>query len=104
MLAQAGGADARKGGSVFRARLSITFLAAGAHSLFEVRSCSYSASLDDDHDSGGRVVDFRPSFEGKRKAETQWSGGLLGVLNAQMEDFNKFHREWYIDVLISTQI
>ena len=75
MLAQAGGADARKGGSVFRARLSITFLAAGAHSLFEVRSCSYSASLDDDHDSGGRVVDFRPSFEGKRR-----SGDLRRVL------------------------
>ena len=68
MLAQADGADAEKGGSVFRARLSITFLAAGAHSLFEVRSCSYSASLDDDHDGGVRVVDFRSSFEGKRRS------------------------------------
>jgi hypothetical protein len=30
-----------------------------------------------------------------------WTGGLLGVLGHQMEDFTSFHRTWYIDDLIS---
>jgi hypothetical protein len=34
-----------------------------------------------------------------KTAYGQWTGGLLGVLKGQMEDFNKFHREWYIDDL-----
>lgn len=25
----------------------------------------------------------------------KWTGGLLGVLQKQMEDFNDFHRRWY---------
>lgn len=28
-----------------------------------------------------------------------WTGGLLGVLGKQIEDFNAFHKEWYIDGL-----
>lgn len=28
-----------------------------------------------------------------------WTGGLLGVLAKQMEDFANFHRDWYIDDL-----
>lgn len=30
-----------------------------------------------------------------------WTGGLLGVLGHQMEDFTSFHRTWYIDDLVS---
>lgn len=31
-----------------------------------------------------------------------WTGGMLGVLNKQMEDFNEFGRQWYLnDVLMS---
>ncbi len=30
----------------------------------------------------------------------QWTGGVLGVLKGQMEDFTRFHREWYIDDLV----
>jgi hypothetical protein len=26
-----------------------------------------------------------------------WTGGMLGVLNQQLDDFNDFHRRWYFD-------
>ena len=29
------------------------------------------------------------------KAFSSWSGGLLGVVNKQMDDFNSFHDQWY---------
>lgn len=31
------------------------------------------------------------------QAYGQWTGGLLGVMKEQMEDFNDFHRKWYLD-------
>ena len=31
-----------------------------------------------------------------------WTGGLIGVLGKQMEDFNEFHREWYVNDLLKT--
>jgi len=34
--------------------------------------------------------------EGK-KAFGTWTGGLLGVLNKQMEDFGEFHKKWYVE-------
>lgn len=30
-------------------------------------------------------------------AYPEWTGGLIGVLNKQMEDFNDFHDKWYLD-------
>jgi hypothetical protein len=39
-----------------------------------------------------RHPDGSPAF-------SQWSGGLIGVMGKQMEDFNRFHRQWYIDDL-----
>jgi len=30
-----------------------------------------------------------------------WSGGWLGVLEKQMEDFNDFHKRWYMDAATS---
>jgi hypothetical protein len=30
-------------------------------------------------------------------AYSTWTGGLLGVVNKQMEDFNDFHRKWWLD-------
>lgn len=27
----------------------------------------------------------------------KWEGGLLGVMGKQMEDFNDFHRKWYLE-------
>jgi len=29
----------------------------------------------------------------------KWTGGLLGVLGKQMEDFTEFHKQWYISDL-----
>jgi len=26
----------------------------------------------------------------------EWTGGLLGVVGKQMEDFNEFHKRWYL--------
>jgi hypothetical protein len=31
------------------------------------------------------------------RAYPEWSGGLFGVLAKQMEDFNDFHRRWYLE-------
>lgn len=33
------------------------------------------------------------------RAYPEWTGGLLGVFNKQMEDFNDFHDKWYLDEL-----
>ena len=37
--------------------------------------------------------------EGKQAYGT-WTGGWLGVVGKQMEDFNDFHHKWYLDVYI----
>lgn len=34
-----------------------------------------------------------------QSAYSEWSGGLLGVLNKQMEDFNDFNKKWYLEDL-----
>ncbi|MBE0570369.1 MAG: hypothetical protein IH618_02400 [Ignavibacteriaceae bacterium] len=31
------------------------------------------------------------------QAYSNWTGGLLGVVNEQLEDFNNFHKRWYIN-------
>ncbi|WP_027150366.1 hypothetical protein [Methylobacter tundripaludum] len=32
-----------------------------------------------------------------------WTGGIIGVLGEQMNDFNKFHQDWYIkDMTLAT--
>lgn len=38
-----------------------------------------------------------------KQAFGSWTGGLLGVVGKQMEDFNAFHRGWYIADLTSAQ-
>lgn len=32
-----------------------------------------------------------------KKAFGTWTGGLLGVLKEQMEDFGDFHKKWYVE-------
>ena len=39
---------------------------------------------------------YRP--DGARAFDS-WTGGVLGVLGKQMEDFNEFHKQWYIEDL-----
>lgn len=33
-----------------------------------------------------------------------WTGGILGVLGKQMNDFNEFHQEWYITDMVSMSV
>lgn len=33
------------------------------------------------------------------RAYPEWTGGLLGIFNKQMEDANDFHDKWYLDEL-----
>lgn len=33
------------------------------------------------------------------RAYSEWTGGWLGVVKQQMEDFNDFHRKWYLSDL-----
>jgi hypothetical protein len=35
------------------------------------------------------------------RAFGEWTGGLIGVLTRQMEDFGSWHRAWYIDALLA---
>ena len=35
------------------------------------------------------------------RAFSVWEGGMFGVLKAQMEDFNEFHDEWYMDDMMT---
>lgn len=37
--------------------------------------------------------------DGARAFDT-WTGGVIGVLSRQMEDFQAFHREWYLNEVI----
>jgi hypothetical protein len=32
-----------------------------------------------------------------------WTGGMLGVLGHQMDDFNQFHHGWYLDSMMSAK-
>jgi len=36
------------------------------------------------------------NYDGSR-AYPMWTGGLLGVTTKQMEDFNDFHKKWYLE-------
>jgi hypothetical protein len=38
-----------------------------------------------------------------KAAYGKWTGGMLGVLKGQMEDFTKFHSEWYINDFSASQ-
>jgi len=38
------------------------------------------------------------------QAYGSWTGGMLGVLGRQMEDLNQFHREWYLEDLLSASL
>ena len=38
-------------------------------------------------------IDGTPAFD-------TWTGGLIGVLGKQMEDFTEFHKRWYVNSLV----
>ena len=35
-----------------------------------------------------------------RNAYSEWTGGLIGVVGQQMEDFNDFHKQWYLNDML----
>ena len=39
-------------------------------------------------------------FPDGKRAYSSWTGGLIGVAQKQMEDFNDFHKKWYLNDLI----
>lgn len=40
------------------------------------------------------------TLDGQR-AYSQWQGGMLGVMNRQLQDLNQFHDDWYLDDMTS---
>ncbi|GAD29939.1 conserved hypothetical protein [Photobacterium leiognathi lrivu.4.1] len=37
------------------------------------------------------------------KAFPTWTGGMLGVLGKQMEDFSEFNKQWYLNSLVNSK-
>ena len=37
------------------------------------------------------------------KAFPEWTGGWLGVMTKEMEQFNEFHQQWYLTGLAATK-
>lgn len=78
------------------------WMAAAGRAIFSVEKSQYSA-LSREYISGGQIVAFRlwpqslkrPSGD---QAFQAWSGGILDVLNRQLEDLNKALREWLAGV------
>ena len=69
-----------------------------------VISGSYFQKLGQEFDSQNPMYTIRTFPENLRtpsgeRAFPEWEGGLLGVLKAQMDDFNHFHDQWYLDDL-----
>lgn len=40
------------------------------------------------------------TLDGKN-AFSSWSGGVLGVMGKQIDDFNEFHKKWYLEDMIN---
>ena len=64
----------------------------------------YFKSLGQEYGTQNPVYTMRTLPENLLKPDGQpafgtWTGGLLGVLGKQLEDFNEFHKRWYIDDL-----
>jgi len=62
---------------------------------------SYFQSLGEEYGSQNPVYTMRTFPEHLKtpygsEAYSGWSGGWLGVLNKQLEDFNDFHKRWYL--------
>jgi hypothetical protein len=63
---------------------------------------AYFQRLGEEFDTQNPVYTMRTMPENVFKmdgapAYGTWTGGMLGVLGKQMEDFNKFSRDWYLD-------
>lgn len=68
---------------------------------------TYFKTLGIEHDTQNPVYTMRTLPENLyhpdgTEAFGRWTGGLLGVLGKQMEDFMEFHSQWYITDLTKT--
>lgn len=66
---------------------------------------SYFKTLGTERDWQNPVYTMRTMPENMRTPEGmpafgQWTGGMLGVLNKQMEDHQTLHRRWWLDDMI----
>ena len=67
---------------------------------------SYFKTLGEEFENQNPVYTIRTFPENISRLDgTQafgtWTGGIIGVLGEQMNDFNKFHQEWYINDMAS---
>lgn len=68
---------------------------------------SYFHTLGNEYDIQNPVYTMRTFPENLYRPDgtaafSTWSGGLLGVLAKQIEDFSEFHKQWYINELVNT--
>ncbi|MDI1270531.1 MAG: hypothetical protein PSV40_15695 [Polaromonas sp.] len=68
---------------------------------------SYFRTLGQEYGTQNPVYTMRTLAENVRHLDGSsafgtWTGGLLGVMGKQMEDFRRFHEQWYIDDLTKT--
>jgi hypothetical protein len=64
----------------------------------------YFKKLGQEHGSQKPVYTIRTFPEhvfdlSGKQAFANWTGGVLGVVNKQMEDFNEFNKQWFINDL-----
>jgi hypothetical protein len=70
-----------------------------------VVSGPYFKTLGKEFDSQNPLYTIRTFPENLQTPEGErafpvWEGGMLGVLQAQMNDFNEFHDQWYLNDLL----
>jgi hypothetical protein len=75
------------------------------HEKFVLKG-DYFKKLGEEYGSQNPIYTFRTLPENLYKPDGKsaygtWTGGLLGVLTRQMDDFTNFHHSWYIDDLVS---
>lgn len=64
-------------------------------------SGSYFQTIGQEYDTQNPIYTMRTFTENLKtpdgsRAYSSWTGGLIGVLNKQLEDFNDFHKSWYL--------
>lgn len=69
-----------------------------------IASGEYFQTLGQEFGSQNPMYTIRTFSENLRtpngdRAFPVWEGGILGVLKAQMDDFSRFHDQWYLDDL-----
>lgn len=80
-------------------------LAYGGTQKFQING-TYFQSLGEEYGTQNPVYTMRTFTENVYELDGTaafgtWTGGLLGVVGKQMEDFNEFHKQWYLSDIAS---